>query len=56
MWYVPISIAFEYRITEPEFFVLDALAILVYILDIPYKLHKASINEYGNVERDLSRI
>jgi hypothetical protein len=56
LWYVPISIAFEYQITEPGFFLLDALAILVYVLDMPYKLHKASINEYGHIERNLHRI
>jgi hypothetical protein len=56
LWYVPISIAFEYKITSTGFFILDWFAILIYALDIPFKLNKAVLDEYGNVETDLQRI
>ena len=56
LFYVPISLAFEYEISDPGLMFIDCLVVTINTFDIFIKMNKGFINEMGLVEKTPANI
>jgi hypothetical protein len=56
LFFVPVSISYEYEPTHPMLLTLDLLAVLYYMVDLLVVSHTSNIDMYGNVNRSKVKI
>lgn len=56
LFYVPISIAFEYTTEDPGLLTIDVIAVAINAFDIFIRMNKGFINENGQVEKSPANI
>jgi hypothetical protein len=49
-----MSYSFEWNATSGPLLALDIIAYIIYIIDIFFILFSTEMDEYGNINRDLS--